>query len=205
MRLLLPTLVGLVLILLLLLLVMQTLCCPLVVILFGLLLRQGLSVGLLGFIAAQAAVSVIFRVAVGVGGLQNSSSGAVGVHVGFVGLGMVRAVALTSRARIAGFNWVALTVVANVAVIAFLGFAWGSQRVALLPCRFLKTWVGIRELLPRVGVTTTVQGSRCLTHCRERIVGIGLWSSLHTGSVGVGSLGLGHMSAQKGIWVISWS
>lgn len=206
MRLLLATLVGLrlILVLFLLLRLVLALYCPLVVGLCSMMLRLGLGLGLLGFVAAQAAVGVVFGVAVWVGWLQDSVSGAVSVQVGLVGFGRIGDAAVNSRTWLVGLHRVAFTIVADEAVIALLGFTWGAKRVALLLGRLFIIGIGKRVLLPGGGRTTAMHGSRRLADCRERIVGVRLWSSLHAWSIRVIHLSMGHVSAQDGIWVTSW-
>lgn len=200
MRLLLAALVGLCLVLVLFLLLWLGLCGPLV--LLRVVLRLG--VALLGLVATEAAVRVVFRVAVRVGGLHDPVSGAVRVQMGLVGLSSIGDAAVNSRTRLAGSYREAFTIITNEAVIAFLGFSWGAKRVVLLPGRLFITGIGKWELLPGGGRTTAMHGGSCLTHCRERVVGVRLWSSLHAWSIGVIDLSLGHETTQDGIWVISW-
>lgn len=206
MSLLLATLVGLCLILVLFLLLwlLLVLYCPLVVVFLSMMLRLGLGMGLLGLVATQAAVGVVFRVAVWVGRLQDSISGAVGIQVGLVGFSRIGDAAVHSRAWLVLLHRVAFTIVANEAVIALLGFTWGAQRVALLLGRLFVVGIGKGVLLPGVGRTTAMHGGCCLTDCRERVVGVGLWSSLHAWSIRVINLSLGHESAHEGIWVTGW-
>lgn len=205
-RLLLAALVGLGLVLVLfqLLRLLLSLCRPLVVVLLSVMLGLGLDMGRLGLVATQAAVRVVFRVAMWVVRLQDSASCAVSVQVGLVGFGRMGDAAVKSRARLVGLHGVAFTIVANEAVIALLGFTWGAQRVALLPGRLFIVGIGKRELLPGGGRTAAMHGGRRLTDCRERIVGVGLWSSLHAWRIRVIHVSLGHVSLQNGIWVISW-
>lgn len=205
-RLLLATLVGLglILVLFLLLWLLIALHCPLVVVHLGVMLKLGTGVGLLRLGATQAAVGVIFGVAVRVGRLQDSISGAVSVQMWLVGFGDIRDAAVNSRAWLVLLHGVAFTVVANEAVIALLGFTWGSQRVALLLDRLFIVGIGKGVLLPGVGRTPAVHGSCCLMDCRVRVVGVGLWSSLHAWSIRVIHLSLGHESAQEGIRVTGW-
>lgn len=204
MRLLLSALVGLrfVLVLFLLLQLLLALCCPLAVVLLCVILGLSLGVGLLWLIATQPAVRIVFRVAVWVGRLQDPVSGAVSVQVRLVGLGRIGDAAVNSRAWLIGLHGVAFTIVADVAVIALLGFTWGAQRVALLLGRLLIIAIGKRVLLR--GRTAVMHRFCRLTDCRERIVGVRLWSSLHAGRIWVINMGLGNESAQIGIRVISW-
>ncbi|TNN47120.1 hypothetical protein EYF80_042686 [Liparis tanakae] len=201
-RLLLAALVGLRLVLLLLLLRLLALWRPLAVVLLRAVLGLGLGFWL---VAAQAAVAVVLRVAVRVGGLQDAAAAAVGVQVRLVGLGRVRDEAV--GARLGGRrDGGALAIVAHEAFVALLGLTRGAQRVALLLGGLLVTLTGERELRPGAGGTAAaMHGSRRLADRREGIVGVGLRSGFHAGSrlgVGVVALSLGHESAQHGVRVI---
>lgn len=168
MRFLLAALVGLCFILVLINLL--SLGCRLAVVLCSMTFR--LALRLLGLIATQAAVTVILGVTVWVYRLQDAVAGAVRIQVGLIGLSRVRDATLNSRARCAGLHGIAFTVIANETVVALLGFAWGTQRVAFLLGRFLITGIGIRVLLPGGGRGVQVHSACCITHSRVRIVGV---------------------------------
>lgn len=204
MRLLLAALVWLRLVLVLFQLLWLAVCCPLVVVLLSVMLGLGLGLGLLGLVAAQAAVGVVFGVTVWVGRLQDSVSGAVSIHVGLVGFGRIGDAAVDSSTRSIWLHGEAFSIVADEAVVALLGFTWGAQRVVLLLGWLLMIGVGKRVLLPGSGRAAAMHGGRRLTDCRERIVGVRFWSSLHAWRIRVINLSLGHELAQNGIWVTSW-
>lgn len=201
MGLLLPALVGLCLvwILFLRLWLMLALCCPRVVVFLGTTLGLGLS--LVWLVAAQAAVGVVLRVAVRVVGLSDAFAGSIGVHVGLICFSRVRDTTVGSRAGLGGLHGEALTIIPNEAVVALLGFPWGSQRVVFFGFWMIRCGEG--KLLPGGRRTTPMHGSNLLTDRSVRIVGLGLRGSLHARSVRVAALSLGHESPQHGIW-ITW-
>ncbi|KAG5268518.1 hypothetical protein AALO_G00213480 [Alosa alosa] len=158
----------------------------------GLLLGCTILAGL-WLVAAQLAVGVELRVAVGVG-LDDTTARAVGADMRLVGLSRVRHLAVGAgawrccRLVLGGSQWVALVVVADEAVVALLGLATGAQGVALLlGFRFglvVGGWlVGVGGHLVLAGGWLELTGGHLEARCRREPVGVlGGRAPLHGGS-----------------------
>lgn len=149
---------------------------------------------ILWLVAPQLAVGVILGVAVGVG-LDDASAAAIGSDMGLVGLGRVwhlKAWAGAWRLLVlGGLQRVALFIVANEAVVAFLGFTTWAQWVALFLGLGLRLVVGgwlevvrwwLEVVRGQLELTAGhLEAGRSGGGGRVPVGVLGCWTSLHGG------------------------
>lgn len=120
--------------------------------------------GRLRLVATQAAVSVIFRVAVGIR-LDHSASGSISVQMGLVGFGRVGCRSLHIAAwLILGTQWVTFFIISDEAIIALFGLPTRPQMVL----RFL--WLVPWRLEMGGHASAHVSSCRCVAVHGVRVV-----------------------------------